>query len=255
MGRRRLLRHIGTVLVVVGVLGLAYGATVYLWRDPVTDLWTRYKQHHLDDQLAKKFAEYRQGAGDSPATAVVLPASWNARASGQAVAAADGGTEARQGPDDPAVMASVRRAAERMYESLELGEPLGRLVIPKLGIDPVFVNGTRWGPDLSRGPGRYPETSLPGLGRVTAIAGHRTTFGAPFRHIDRLERGDEITLELPYGTFTYSVTEHKIVANDDWSIIASHGFDELVLSACHPLFSASQRWVVFARLVEIRAPE
>jgi sortase A len=89
---------------------------------------------------------------------------------------------------------------------------------------------------------------------VTAIAGHRTTFGAPFRHIDRLKAGDAIRLELPYGNFTYVVTGHEIVEQNDWSIIREDGFDTLVLSACHPLYSASQRWIVYARLHRVELP-
>jgi sortase A len=84
-----------------------------------------------------------------------------------------------------------------------------------------------------------------------AIAGHRTTFGAPFRDIDDLRRGDPITVELPYATFRYRVFEHEIVDSDDWSIIRDRGFDTLVLSACHPLYSAEQRWIVYARLVQV----
>ena len=84
-----------------------------------------------------------------------------------------------------------------------------------------------------------------------AIAGHRTTFGAPFRHIDDLRRGDPITVALPYATFHYRVFAHEIVQSDDWSIIRDRGFDTLVLSACHPLYSAEKRWVVYARLVQV----
>ena len=83
---------------------------------------------------------------------------------------------------------------------------------------------------------------------------YRTTFGAPFRHIDRLRPGDPITVELPYGTFTYVVTGHRIVDKDDWSILRERGYDSLVLSACHPLYSAAQRWVVFARLASAELP-
>jgi sortase A len=137
---------------------------------------------------------------------------------------------------------------------LQSGEPLGRLVIPALGVSQVVVQGTGTG-DLERGPGHYAITSVPGLGRVSAVAGHRTTFGAPFRHLDKLEVGDTITFALPYGTFLYRVIGHKIVRSDDWSIIKQHGFDELVLSACHPLYSASHRWVVFARLAAVNPKE
>jgi sortase A len=92
---------------------------------------------------------------------------------------------------------------------------------------------------------------VPGLDKTTAIAGHRTTFGAPFRKIDRLRQGDAIALELPYGTFRYRVLSHKVVESNDWSIVQNRGFDQLVLSACHPLYSSSHRWVVFARLAQV----
>jgi sortase A len=239
---RRILRRLGAILVVLGVLGILYGAAVYFWHDPVTDLYARWKQHGLAQELDKSFAEFR---ATSAGSRVSTPSS------------------AEAGSVDPAARAArvrsqeaaTRRAAQRYFAQLELGQPVGRIDIPKLGIDPVFVNGTRWGADLSRGPGRYPETSLPGLGKVTAIAGHRTTFGAPFRHIDRLEAGDPITLELAYGTFHYRVVGHEIVDNDDWSIIDPRGYDELVLSACHPLYSASHRYVVFARLASVEGPD
>ena len=90
---------------------------------------------------------------------------------------------------------------------------------------------------------------MPGLGRTVAIAGHRTTFGAWFRHIDSLRDGDPMSLQTPYGTFRYRVQYHKIVKSDDWGIIRPQGYERLVLSACHPLYSASHRWVVFARAV------
>ena len=92
------------------------------------------------------------------------------------------------------------------------------------------------------------------MGRTTGIAGHRTTFEAPFRHIDEIRVGDPITLELPYGSFTYRVLRHRIVDNGDWSIMRRVGFDELVLSACHPIYSAARRYVVFAHLASIALP-
>ncbi|HXV96282.1 MAG TPA: class E sortase, partial [Gaiellaceae bacterium] len=146
---------------------------------------------------------------------------------------------------------AVARAANDLHRELELGMALGRLTVPRLGLKTVFVHGTRWRKDLSRGPGHYPQTSLPGVGRTMAIAGHRTTFGAPFRHIDSLRRGDPITVAMPYATFHYRVFKQEIVKSDDWSIVRDRGFDTLVLSACHPLYSAEKRWIVYARLVRV----
>jgi sortase A len=93
---------------------------------------------------------------------------------------------------------------------------------------------------------------MPGERGTVAIAGHRTTFGAWFRNIDRLRRSDRIELVLPYGRFTYRVQDTRIVPATALWITKSVGYDRLALSACHPLFSASNRIVVFARLVTAR---
>jgi sortase A len=127
------------------------------------------------------------------------------------------------------------------------GHAFGRLVIPRLDLSTVAVEGTDSG-DLARGPGHYPATSMPGSGGVVAIAGHRTTYGHPFRHIDDLRPGDRITLEMPYGTYEYVAYARRIVDDRNWSILRPRTFEKLVLTACHPLYSADQRYVVFARL-------
>ena len=124
--------------------------------------------------------------------------------------------------------------------------------MPRLGLNMVVVQGTSKR-DLEKGPGHYDarsgvNTSLPGMGGVVAIAGHRTTYLHPFRHIDDLRPGDAIVLRMPYGTFRYTVYYHRIVGSSEWSILRRRRFEKLVLSACHPLYSASHRWVVFARL-------
>jgi sortase A len=123
--------------------------------------------------------------------------------------------------------------------------------IGRIGLSAVVVQGTA-GSELSKGPGHYPRTPLPGEHGTVAIAGHRTTFGAWFRHIDKLRPGDPITVAMPYGTFTYRVRRTRVVPSDALWITRRVGYDQLVLSACHPLYSASQRMVVFARLVATR---
>lgn len=247
----RVRRRLGTALIVLGVLALGYGAAVYFWKDPVTGLYTSWKQHQLDGQLEDEFADYRaeEGMALEPAAETVTPPTTTATTT------ATTGSLAVDTAAPAEVMAGETRvAAERFLKKIKPGQPLGRIVIPKLGIDPVFVNGTT-SADLRKGPGRYPETSVPGLGLLTAIAGHRTTFGAPFRNIDDLAKGNEIVLELPYGTFTYRVTGHEIVDDEDWSVIDPRGYDTLVLSACHPLYSAEQRWIVYAKLIKVRLPD
>jgi sortase A len=222
-------RRLGMVLAGLGVLVAAYATTVVLWRDPATDLYARWKQHTLSEALDEAFAEQEP---------IALPVS-------------ESGAEPSEEERLAAEKLAVARAANQLHAKLKLGKALGRLTVPRMGLKTVFVHGTRWGPDLSQGPGHFPQTSLPGVGRTMAIAGHRTTFGAPFRHIDDLRRGDPITVELPYATFRYRVFTHEIVQSDDWSIIRDRGFDTLVLSACHPLYSAAKRWVVYARLVQV----
>jgi sortase A len=137
--------------------------------------------------------------------------------------------------------------ARAFRRNLRRGDAVGRIVVPRLDLRVVVVEGTRKS-DLARGPGHYRITALPGLGGTVAIAGHRTTYLQPFRHLDRLEPGDRIYFELPYGTFRYVVYARRVVDDRDWSILRRRRFEKLVLTACHPLYSASQRIAVFARL-------
>jgi sortase A len=136
----------------------------------------------------------------------------------------------------------ARRAARRLAP----GDAVGRLEIPAIGVETVVVEGTEPG-DLRSGPGHYPGTALPGAGTTVAIAGHRTTYGAPFRRLDDLERGDLITLRMPYGRVAYRVERTRIVAPDAAWVVRAADDEQLVLTACHPLYSADQRIVVFAR--------
>lgn len=142
--------------------------------------------------------------------------------------------------------ADLRRRAAAFGARLREGDAVGTIVVPRLGLRMVVVEGTS-ASQLARGPGRYRMTSLPGLGGTVAIAGHRTTHLQPFRHLDALRSGDSIYLEMPYGTFRYVVYAGAIVDDRDWSILRPRPFEKLVLSACHPLYSASQRIVVYAR--------
>ncbi|MBA3300735.1 MAG: class E sortase [Thermoleophilaceae bacterium] len=139
--------------------------------------------------------------------------------------------------------------AARLRRSLEPGDAAGRIVMPSLGRSYVFVGGTT-SSALREGPGHYPDTPLPGERGTVGIAGHRTTFGAPFRTIDDLDRGDMVRLEMPYGRFSYRVERTRIVKPTEVSVKRRVGFDRMILSACDPLYSAENRIVVFAKLVE-----
>jgi sortase A len=127
------------------------------------------------------------------------------------------------------------------------GDAIARIRIPDVGIDDYVVEGTDTA-SLRKGPGHYPSTPLPGEGGTVAIAGHRTTYGAPFRHLDKLRRGQRITLDLPYGRFVYRVQGTRVVDDSDLSVLKRRGYERLVLTACHPLYSAAQRIVGFAAL-------
>ena len=114
----------------------------------------------------------------------------------------------------------------------------------------VFVDGTDEG-SLEKGPGRDLHTYMPGEGRLVYIAGHRTTFLAPFSHIERLRRGDSVALRMPYATFVYRITRHRIVAADDLSVLRSPHHEVLALQACHPRFFATHRYIAYARPVRV----
>lgn len=112
----------------------------------------------------------------------------------------------------------------------------------------MFVEGTD-SESLRRGPGHLRDTPLPGEGGTVGLAGHRTTYGAPFRNIDRLAAGDSIRVDMPYGRFTYRVRRTRIVKPDAVWVKRAVGEEQLILIACHPLYSAARRIVVFAPLV------
>jgi sortase A len=227
-GRRRL----GKILIGLGIVLIAYSGAIVFWGDPATALYANWKQHQLDGQLDDAFASYASTIDLTPPPRA----------------------DERPLTDQEVVdyqRERVEAEANKLQGNLKMGKALGRISIPRMDVNAIFVQGTRWGPDLSQGPGHYPQTSLPGVGRTMAIAAHRTTFGAWFRHIDDLKAGDSIALRLPYATFHYRVFGHKIVDSDDWSIIRDRDFDTLVLSACHPLYSASHRWIVFSALYRV----
>lgn len=120
------------------------------------------------------------------------------------------------------------------------------LRIPDIDVDYVVVEGTDT-EALKKGPGHYPSTAYPweDSGRV-GIAGHRTTYGAPFWSLNELEEGDRIVLATEYGVFTYRVTGSRIIAPSNGAVLSPTSRPTLVLTTCNPRFSAAERLVVFA---------
>ena len=228
-------------MAVAGVLLVVYAGMVVFWRDPVTSIYTAYEQHEMSSQLGQTFEQWQKGAQSELGIPAPAPGTHGAAAVAPQVSSA-------------VVMRSARRLAKRFAaaERGHTGRPIGRIRISRIGLSSIVVENTDYWGSLSKGPGRYEQGSFPGLGQTTGIAGHRTTFAAPFRHIDSIRVGDPVVVQMPYGTFTYRVLRHRIVDNGDWSIMRKVGFDELVLSACHPLYSAAQRYVVFAKLESVK---
>lgn len=127
------------------------------------------------------------------------------------------------------------------------GDAVGFIKIPKIGVDDVVVQGISV-PDLRKGPGHYPDSPMPGQLGNAAIAGHRTTYGAPFNRLDELVPGDPIILITPAGTFRYVVTEQLIVNKTQVEVLDPTPDATLTLTTCHPKYSARQRLIIKARL-------
>jgi sortase A len=217
------MRHrVGTFLLVIGLGVLVWAATVYLWKDPFTTAYTAYEQRKLASKLDARFETWEPTR--RPAAHVA--------------------SKPRPKIED------VRREARRFRLDSHEGDAIARLKIPRIHVNDVVVNGTGVA-DLRRGPGRHLETYMPGERELVYIAGHRTTYGAPFGAINEIQPGDLITVELPYATLVYKVTRHRIVDDNDLSVLKTQHHEQLVLQACHPRFFASERYLVYATPVSV----
>jgi len=200
-----------------GALALVWVVVVWRWEDPFTGAYTWWVQRHLSAELTQRMQQF------------ALPRPEHALS----VAAAE---------------REVAAAAETYRRALHDGNPIGRITIPRIGLSIVVVQGTDES-SLTKGPGHYDGSALPGEHRLIYIAGHRTTYLAPFSHIDAIRAGDRVTMQLPYATFTYVVSFHRIVPADDLAVLRSSSHEVLVLQACHPRFFATHRYLVYARPV------
>ena len=214
--RAGLLRALPFVVLTIGTLLLVEGALTVLWKEPISALLTARGESALEDDLQRKEQE---------------------------VAA-----EAARNRKQLARYQAWR--AVKLNRSAGTSEAIGRLRIPKIGLSKVVVQGTDEAVSLKKGPGHYTESPLPGQnGNWTAgIAGHRTTYGAPFRRINELKKGNKVVFTLPYGRFTYEVEKTKIVDAGYTQAFVPQGKDKIVLTAGHPLYSAAQRILVYGRL-------
>ncbi|HEY6961158.1 MAG TPA: sortase [Gaiellaceae bacterium] len=214
---RRFARVLGTLMIAAGALTLVWVVVVWRWEDPFTALYTHFQQSRLAHAYDRRAAAFRPTATRGDLAAME-----------RAVA-----SEAR----------SYRRTLHR-------GDPVGRLKIGRIGLSMIVVQGTDH-ETLKKGPGHYIESALPGEGHLIYVAGHRTTYLAPFAYINNIRVGDYITFAVPYGTFTYRVVRHYVVADDQVAVLQDHGREILRLQACHPRFFATHRYIVDAKLVSV----
>ena len=157
-------------------------------------------------------------------------------------------TDFRQGQLEEELASDASRRAY-VTRTIQPGEALTRIQIPKLGVDTIVVEGTTLSA-LQAGAGHYEDTALPCEEGNAGIAGHRTTYGKPFAEIDDLSKGDRITLETPVGRCTYEVaTAPFITTPTDFDVLDQRKDSELTLTTCHPPGSAAQRLIVRAELV------
>jgi sortase A len=214
---RRLIRDLSSVLILSGLLLVADAGVTLVWQEPVTAAIALM----VRGEVNQRYLSYR--------TAPLTGADWRAL-----------GTIRPLGE-------RVGYLARRELRQVTTGDAIGQIHIPRIGQTYNVVQGTDEH-SLEEGPGHYPSTALPGMGETVAIAGHRTTYLAPFRFLNELTRGDRIVVTMPYGRFTYVVQYQRIVLPTDWAVTDNAGYDRLILSACNPLYSAAQRIIVFARL-------
>ncbi len=215
----RAARIAAIALLTSGLVILLDAGLTIAWKEPISSIIAQVNQ----DRASEQFEDLRRQFAERISQ---LPPKGNPRAQARA-------------------LARIFRA-----DMPPAGHAIGQILIPAIDADYKVVEGTDT-ESLKKGPGHYPETKIPGLGGTTAIAGHRTTYLAPFHDIDKLKKGDEIVLEMPYANFRYAVEKTRIVTPDKVGVVRDIGRERLVLSACHPLYSAAQRYIIFGRLVQV----
>lgn len=216
---RRRLRWLGTSAVALGVVGVLWVVLTLAWQEPVSGISAAREQKRLRREL-----------GPTPPRPVAPTAV--------------GGERARR---------RLAALARRAHGQIRIGDAFGRIEIPALDREYAVIEGADR-ERLRTGPGHYEDTPFPGEPGTVGVAGHRTTYGAPFRRIDRLEPGDGIVVTVSYARFVYRVERTRAVFPRDVEVKRPVGYDQLIVSASHPPYSARQRLVVFARLVRAEAP-
>lgn len=217
----RLLHILSVALITAGLVLFAEIGVTLFYKEPLSSIYASVQQGKAEDQLSDTEASFPDRAAERAVERI----------------------HSRK--------LQIAALARRFRKQVETGEAIGRLSAEGMDLDTVVVQGTDTA-SLEKGPGHFPETPFPGEGGTVGIAGHRTTYGAPFRNADSMERGDRIVLEMPYATIVYRVQKTEIVDPSSVGVVEDVGYERLVLTTCHPLYSAAQRLIVFARAVGAR---
>lgn len=222
---RHVVSGIGKVLVTLGILILLFVA-YQLWG---TGIYTARAQNQLEK-------DFQVLLGQSGVTPTTLPTRTT-------------GPPPTTGPTATTVPV-VTTLPPVSAPDPSNGDVLAHLVIPKIGVDTYVVQGTA-DADLRKGPGHYPATPLPGQAGNSAIAGHRTTYGAPFGELDSLEAGDVIQVTTLQGSFEYHVYDKTVVSPNASEVLDPDASKPAIitLTTCHPKYSAQERLVVQAELI------
>ncbi len=232
---------LGRVLITLGVLTLLFAA-YQLWGTGITHARAQASlEREFEDRRATELTAAPTTATTPTPTTATEPTTARPSSTAPALTTAPATTVA------PTTAAPTTDATVPLTEPIVQGDGIARIVIPTIDVDEIVVAGVSR-KDLQRGPGHFPDTPLPGqLGNV-AIAGHRTTYGAPFGRLDELEAGDVIEITTFTGDFRYVVTEQLIVRPRDTYVVGPSPDAVLTLTTCHPKYSARQRLVIKAFL-------
>ncbi len=257
---------VGKTLIAVGLLMFGFvGYQLY-----GTGIETAAAQNELQDDFEQQLALVEQSSpvfveGDDSGSVVDAPSIDSDDADAPTGAPIDSDDDSTDSDDateaDPVNPAgesvappAVPIEAQNIPADLADGDVLARIEIPSIGVDDYVVAGVATG-DLKRGPGHFPDTPLPGQLGNAAIAGHRTTYGQPFRNVDQLRNGDEIEVTTLSGVFVYRVTGQQIVTPSDYQVVATTDptVANLTLTSCHPVFTARERIVIFSELDRVES--
>ena len=235
--RRRTLLVASWVMFVAGGLLLLEAGITVVWQEPFSAFYSARAQGRLEDKLER--LEDSERARENAQKRRLLAAEKRAERPGKRRISRKRKSEAR-----------ITSLADSFSRRVGEGKLLGEISIPKIGLKQVMVQGTK-PTTLRQGPGHYTGTTLPGQDGTVGIAGHRSTYSAPFKKLNELKKGDEVFVKLPYGLFTYRIEGTKIISPDNIGAFRRAGYNRLMMTACHPIFSDRQRIIAFGRLEKI----